>query len=69
MLLAVMVFDLRITSANALGIAVTLAGGAWYTVVELHEKERAKLRCASVAFTTPDAIRVEPSKEPESSPL
>ncbi|KAK2460795.1 hypothetical protein APHAL10511_007265 [Amanita phalloides] len=42
MLCAVMIFDLRITPTNALGIALTLAGGGWYTSIELREKKRAK---------------------------
>lgn len=35
---AVFIFDLNITALNALGILVTLAGGAWYAYVEYFEK-------------------------------
>lgn len=37
-LFAVLIFDLTITRMNALGIVVTLVGGAWYAVVEYQEK-------------------------------
>ncbi|KII91715.1 hypothetical protein PLICRDRAFT_105382 [Plicaturopsis crispa FD-325 SS-3] len=37
-LLAVVIFDLTITSTNALGILLTLLGGAWYACVEYSEK-------------------------------
>ncbi|KAI0753317.1 triose-phosphate transporter family-domain-containing protein [Daedaleopsis nitida] len=37
-LLAVAIFNLTITYANALGIMVTIAGGAWYAWVEYEEK-------------------------------
>lgn len=30
-ILAVVIFNLTITATNGFGIAVTLAGGAWYT--------------------------------------
>ncbi|OSD00468.1 TPT-domain-containing protein [Trametes coccinea BRFM310] len=36
--LAVAVFDLTITPTNALGIMITLLGGAWYAAVEYSEK-------------------------------
>ncbi|KAL7284653.1 hypothetical protein ACG7TL_001950 [Trametes sanguinea] len=36
--LAVAVFDLTITRTNALGIMITLLGGAWYAAVEYSEK-------------------------------
>lgn len=36
--LSVMIFNLTVTPLNALGIAVTLAGGMWYTRVELQSK-------------------------------
>ncbi|PFH51121.1 hypothetical protein AMATHDRAFT_59576 [Amanita thiersii Skay4041] len=39
---AVAVFNLNMSPTNAVGIALTLCGGAWYTVVELREKKRAK---------------------------
>ncbi|GJJ16134.1 hypothetical protein Clacol_010414 [Clathrus columnatus] len=39
-LLAVSIFNLTITPTNALGIALTLFGGAWYAVVEYYEKRR-----------------------------
>ncbi|KAJ7178048.1 triose-phosphate transporter family-domain-containing protein [Mycena filopes] len=35
---AVAIFNLTITALNALGIALTLVGGAWYAWVELGEK-------------------------------
>jgi hypothetical protein len=35
---AVVVFELRISALNALGIALTLLGGAWYACVELGER-------------------------------
>ena len=37
-LLATALFNLTVTRANALGIAVTIAGGAWYAWVEYQEK-------------------------------
>jgi uncharacterized membrane protein len=40
-LLAVLIFDLTITPANALGILLTILGGAGYAFVELREKEEA----------------------------
>lgn len=39
-LFAVVLFDLTITPANALGITVTLIGGAWYAWGEYAEKQR-----------------------------
>ncbi|KAJ7028694.1 TPT-domain-containing protein [Mycena alexandri] len=36
---AVAIFNLTITALNALGIALTLVGGAWYAWVELIEKQ------------------------------
>ncbi|KAJ8521486.1 hypothetical protein ONZ45_g1807 [Pleurotus djamor] len=44
-LIAVVVFELRITGMNAIGIVLTLCGGAWYASVEYKEK---KLRAASM---------------------
>ena len=38
-MLAVMIFDLTITSINALGILLAIAGGAWYALVEHREKK------------------------------
>jgi len=38
-LCAVFIFNLTITPANALGIVLTIAGGAFYAAVELHEKQ------------------------------
>ncbi|KAJ7130270.1 TPT-domain-containing protein [Mycena epipterygia] len=35
---AVVIFDLTITALNALGIILTLVGGAWYAWIELIEK-------------------------------
>ncbi|KAF8960883.1 triose-phosphate transporter family-domain-containing protein [Flammula alnicola] len=43
-LCAVVIFDLMITPANGLGIALTLLGGALYAAVELREKEERKSR-------------------------
>ncbi|CDO75092.1 hypothetical protein BN946_scf185010.g17 [Trametes cinnabarina] len=40
--LAVAVFDLTITRTNALGIVITLLGGAWYAAVEYNEKARSR---------------------------
>ncbi|KAJ7764545.1 TPT-domain-containing protein [Mycena maculata] len=37
---AVAIFDLTITPLNALGILLTLVGGAWYASIELAEKRR-----------------------------
>ncbi|OBZ88339.1 GDP-mannose transporter GONST5 [Choanephora cucurbitarum] len=37
--LAVIIFDLSITATNGLGIILTLAGGAWYSNVQLNEKK------------------------------
>ncbi|KAL1919175.1 uncharacterized protein VTP21DRAFT_2557 [Calcarisporiella thermophila] len=37
--LAVVIFHLNITLMNALGILLTLVGGAWYTKIELAEKQ------------------------------
>ncbi|KAI0664144.1 triose-phosphate transporter family-domain-containing protein [Cubamyces menziesii] len=42
--LAVFVFNLTITRINALGIAITLLGGAWYAAVEYREKARRNTR-------------------------
>lgn len=42
-ILAVIIFDLSISEINALGIFLTLAGGAWYACVEYREK-RARAR-------------------------
>ena len=39
-LLAMAVFNLSVSRANALGIAITIAGGAWYAWVEYEEKAR-----------------------------
>lgn len=36
--LAVSIFDLRVSGANIFGISVTLLGGGMYTIVELREK-------------------------------
>ena len=33
------IFDLGVSGANALGIAMTIAGGAWYAWIEYEEKE------------------------------
>lgn len=42
--LAVIIFDLSITATNGLGIILTLAGGAWYSNVQLNEnRKKAKL--------------------------
>lgn len=49
-LLAVSIFNLTITPANALGIALTLLGGAWYATVEYREKKR---RMELEALTSP----------------
>jgi hypothetical protein len=38
--LAVVIFNLTITALNAWGILITLAGGAWYTAMEMQEKKR-----------------------------
>ncbi|KAL0084063.1 triose-phosphate transporter family-domain-containing protein [Phycomyces blakesleeanus] len=40
--LAVMIFKLHITATNFAGILLTLAGGGWYTQVEMKEKSMAK---------------------------
>ena len=37
-LFAVTIFDLTISKMNALGILLTLLGGAWYAMVDYHEK-------------------------------
>ena len=39
-LLAVAIFNLTITPANAAGILITILGGAWYAWVEYEEKTR-----------------------------
>ncbi|KAJ7628404.1 triose-phosphate transporter family-domain-containing protein [Roridomyces roridus] len=39
---AVVIFDLTITPLNGLGIGLTLVGGAWYALIELGEKQRAR---------------------------
>ena len=39
-LLAVVLFDLVLTPTNLFGIALSLAGGAWYAAVEVAEKRR-----------------------------
>ncbi|KAK9370253.1 triose-phosphate transporter family-domain-containing protein [Lipomyces kononenkoae] len=38
--LAILFFNLAVTPLNAVGIALTLAGGAWYAKVELENKQR-----------------------------
>jgi hypothetical protein len=38
--LAVIIFDLSITATNGLGIILTLAGGAWYSNVQLNESRK-----------------------------
>ena len=43
-LCAVTIFDLTITLANGVGIALTHLGGALYAAVELREKEEKKSR-------------------------
>lgn len=43
-LFAVVIFDLTITAANGVGIALTLLGGALYAAVELHERADRKSR-------------------------
>ncbi len=43
-LCAVVMFDLTITPTNALGIVLTLLGGALYAAVELKEKKEIKKR-------------------------
>ena len=48
-LFAVMLFDLRISPTNAIGIALTLAGGGWYTAVDLREKKRKKFMQESLS--------------------
>jgi hypothetical protein len=45
-LFAVTIFDLTITGTNAMGILLTLLGGAWYAVVEYREKRESKTGCA-----------------------
>ena len=42
-LFAVFLFHLTITPVNALGIILTLVGGAWYASVEYQEKKRRRL--------------------------
>ncbi|KAH7912483.1 triose-phosphate transporter family-domain-containing protein [Hygrophoropsis aurantiaca] len=37
--LAVLIFDLSISATNAMGILLTLAGGAWYATIEYQEKQ------------------------------
>ncbi|KAJ8700750.1 hypothetical protein PTI98_003746 [Pleurotus ostreatus] len=39
-LIAVVIFELRISGTNAIGILLTLFGGAWYARVEYAEKTR-----------------------------
>ncbi|KAF7970769.1 hypothetical protein HWV62_25733 [Athelia sp. TMB] len=41
---AVAIFDLTITKTNAVGISLTLVGGAWYAMVELREKRLRRRR-------------------------
>ena len=49
-LLATALFNLTVTRANALGIAVTIAGGAWYAWVEYEERQwKARRSWTSVA--------------------
>lgn len=36
---AVVIFNLTITTLNAVGILLTLVGGAWYAWIELVEKQ------------------------------
>ena len=39
-LLAILIFDLRITTINSLGILSTLIGGTWFATVAYQEKQR-----------------------------
>jgi len=41
--LAVVIFNLSISAMNALGILLTLVGGAWYASVEYRER-KARIR-------------------------
>lgn len=37
-ILAVSIFNLKVSTTNSLGILLTLGGGAWYAAVEYSEK-------------------------------
>ncbi|KAG8875192.1 UAA transporter [Tulasnella sp. 332] len=45
-LLAVVIFNVRVSPTNVIGIFLTLAGGMWYAAIEYEEKERKKRSAA-----------------------
>ncbi|CAO3590790.1 unnamed protein product [Absidia cylindrospora] len=61
--LAMVIFDLRLTMMNSVGILLTLAGGAWYTQVEMQEKSRAKKFNDSILATSIDRSEVKLEKD------
>ncbi|TCD69936.1 UAA transporter [Steccherinum ochraceum] len=65
-LFAVVLFDLTITPANALGITVTLVGGAWYAWGEYAEKQRRS--GSGGGLTTPSVPPRNPARSNESRP-
>ena len=48
------IFNLSVSRMNALGIAVTIAGGAWYAWVEYEEKMR---RCSISTSNATSGVR------------
>ncbi|KAI8138729.1 triose-phosphate transporter family-domain-containing protein [Fennellomyces sp. T-0311] len=53
--LAVIIFKLHITWMNAWGILLTLAGGAWYTHVEMTERSTKRLTTDTLLGSAPSA--------------
>ncbi|KAI7866285.1 triose-phosphate transporter family-domain-containing protein [Spinellus fusiger] len=49
-ILAVIIFKLNITLVNSAGILLTLAGGAWYTQVEMSERKKGRKPNDSLAI-------------------
>jgi len=52
--LSVIIFNLRITPLNGVGILLTLAGGAWYTHVEMTQKSKHQTPILPTAMTKPE---------------
>ncbi|CAO3660123.1 unnamed protein product [Umbelopsis ramanniana] len=52
--LSVVIFNLRITPLNGVGILLTLAGGAWYTHVEMSQKSKQQSPILPTTMTKPE---------------
>ncbi|CAO3641137.1 unnamed protein product [Cunninghamella echinulata] len=57
--LAVIIFKYPLTWMNSIGILLTLAGGAWYTKVEMNEKSRSKKFNDSLLGTNMDRMETK----------